>query len=117
MGDVYARQDMGVFGHKIDVPSESPAYRLSSLIDRISKDASSWYDGSLDSVDRRMGLVRDAMTVARQIHTEEPDLTFSSLTAIEVERNLGHVYQALTEAHEQLALTEIDLPRFSINSA
>lgn len=117
MSDVYARQDVEVFGHKIDVPSESPAYRLSSALDHINETASSWYDGSLDSVVRRMGFVRGAMTLARQIHSEESDLTFFSLNAIDVERSLGHLYQALHEAHEQLALSEVDLPQFSINSA
>jgi hypothetical protein len=117
MGDVFARQSTEVFSHRIDVPSESVAARLANALDHINDTASSWYNGTVDSVDRRMSVVRQAMTLARQAASNNEDITLSSLSAREIEGSLGCLYQALGEAHDELSLTEMDLPRFSINSA
>ena len=115
MGDVFARQNTPVFPHKIDVPGDSVAARLAHALDHINETASSWYNGTVDSVDRRISVVRQAMTLARQAASD--DVTLSSLSAREIEGSLGILHQALNEAHDELTLTEMDLPRFSINSA
>src|SRR3954465_3148374 len=117
MGDVFARQGTEVFSNKIEVPGDSVAGRLATALDHINETASSWYNGTVDSVDRRMSVVRQAMTLARIASNDAPDVTLSSLSAREIEGSLGCLYQALSEAHDELSLTEMDLPRFSINSA
>jgi len=117
MGDVFARQSTEVFSSKIDVPGDGVAARLANALDHINDTASSWYNGTVDSVDRRMSVVRQAMTLARQAGSDGEDVTLSCLSAREIEGSLGCLYQALTEAHDELSLFEMDLPRFSINSA
>ena len=117
MGDVFARQNTAVFPHKIDVPGDSVAARLAHALDHINETASSWYNGTVDSVDRRISVVRQAMTLARQATSGSDDVSIASLSAREIEGSLGILYQALNEAHDELTLTEMDLPRFSINSA
>jgi len=113
---ILSRQSTNVFGQRINVPGESVAERLSSALDYINVTAANWYDGSIESIDHRMDLVRQTMMLARQAHGD-PEVTAASLSAIEIDNSLERLYSMLAEAREQLALTEVDLPQFSINAS
>lgn len=116
MSGILSRQSTNVFGQRINVPGESVADRLSNALDYINITAAKWYDGSVESIDKRMDLVRQTMMLARQVHGSR-EVTTASLSAIEIDNSLERLYSMLSEAREQLALTEVDLPRFSINAS
>lgn len=116
MGDILSRQSSNIFSKRIDVPGESVAERLSGVIDHINATATSWYDGQVDSVDKRMDLVRQAITLARQARSGQ-DVTASTLSAIEIENSLERLYSMLGVAREELTLTEVDLPQYSVHAS